>query len=74
VFGAVPEGLNAIISVGVVYSLPGQNGQKPPFFFWDGETKSVGLFPRSIEIITQRPDMGSFLSSDILPPLSCEKL
>jgi hypothetical protein len=31
-FGFVSEGLKAIISAGVVYSLPGQKGQKPPFF------------------------------------------
>jgi hypothetical protein len=68
--GAVPEGLKAMISVGVVYSFPGQKGQNPPLFFWEGEIKSVGLFPLSTEIMTQRPDIGSFLSSDISPPLN----
>ena len=53
-----------MISFGVVYSFPGQNGQNPPFFLWEGEIKSVGRFPLSTEMITQRPEMGSFLSSD----------
>src|SRR5512134_1628003 len=63
-----PAGLKAMISGGVVYSFPGQNGQNPPFFRWDCERKSVGLFPRSIDMMTHRPTIGSFLSSGILPP------
>ncbi len=66
-------GLKAIISGGVVYSFPGQKGQNPPLFFCEGETKSVGRFPLSTEIITQRPDIGSFLSSDIFPPIIRQK-
>jgi hypothetical protein len=70
VFGLVSGGLKAIISGGVVYSLPWQNGQNPPFFLWEeGEIKSVGLLPLSIEIITQRPVIGSLLSSDTYHPL-----
>ncbi len=69
-FGFVSEGRNAIISCGVVYSLPGQKGQKPPFFLCEGDAKSVGRLPLSTEIITQRPDIGSFLSSDMSPPYS----
>ena len=64
-FGCNPDGLKAMISGGVVYSLPGQKGQNPPFFLWDGETKSVGLFPLSTEMITHLPTMGSFLNSGI---------
>jgi hypothetical protein len=69
-FGSDPVGLNARISGGVVYSFPGQKGQNPPFFFCEGETKSVGLFPRSTEIITHLPTIGSFLSSGIVPPIT----
>lgn len=68
-FGFVSGGLMAMISGGVVYSLPWQNGQKPPFFLCDeGEIKSVGLLPLSTEIITQRPVIGSLLSSDTYTP------
>src|SRR3989304_2940300 len=61
VFGWVEEGLKATISGGVVYSLPGQKGQNPPFLLCTGgEAKSVGLFPLSTAIMTQPPEMGSF--------------
>ena len=63
-----------MISGGVVYSLPWQNGQKPPFFLCDeGEIKSVGLLPLSTEMITQRPVIGSLLSSDTIPPFDSNK-
>src|SRR5271156_844452 len=52
------------ISDGVFPSLPGQNGQ---FFGLFATTlsrkKSFGRFPRSVEIITQRPVIGSFRNS-----------
>jgi hypothetical protein len=66
-------GLKAMISGGVVYSLPGQKGQNPPFFLCEAERKSVGLFPRSIDMITHLPTMGSFLSSGIYPPFIAKK-
>src|SRR5258708_22046841 len=51
-------------SLGVFVSFPGQNGQ---FFGSLGITlsrkKSMGRFPRSVEIITQRPVIGSFRNS-----------
>ena len=64
-YGQALFDLKAMISGGVVCSLPSQNAQKPPFF---GETripKSEGRFPLSIEIMTHLPEMGSFLSSGI---------
>src|SRR6266446_5701316 len=52
------------ISGGVLPSAPGQNGQ---FFGPVSRTlsrrKSVGRFPRSVEMITQRPVMGSLRNS-----------
>src|SRR5579864_429382 len=54
----------ARISGGVFNSLPGQNGQnEPPFICTLSRTKSDGLFPRSLEIITQRPVIGSLRRS-----------
>src|SRR5215472_5310235 len=51
-------------SFGVFASLPGQNGQ---FFPSPGMTlsrrKSMGRFPRSVEMITQRPVIGSLRNS-----------
>src|SRR5205807_3960999 len=44
-------------------SLPGQNGQNPPFILMGSRAKSVGRLARSVEMITQRPVTGSFLSS-----------
>jgi hypothetical protein len=73
-FGFVVEGRKAIISDGVVYSLPWQNGQNPPLFLCEGETKSVGRFPLSTEIITHLPEIGSFLNSDIYPPIIRQKV
>jgi hypothetical protein len=57
-----------MISGGVVYSLPGQKGQNPPFFRCEGDMKSVGLFPLSIDIMTHLPTIGSFRNSGIFPP------
>src|SRR3972149_7015114 len=55
----------AIISLGVIFSLPGQNGHSPPFYGGGVTTNSDGRFPRSVAIITHLPIMGSFLSSGI---------
>src|SRR5271155_5719241 len=53
------------ISGGVLASWPGQNGQFFPL--GNGVTlsrrKSFGRLPRSVEIITQRPVIGSFRNS-----------
>src|SRR6476469_7755810 len=56
-------GRYASISGGVVLSLPGQNGQNPPFRVTRSREKSPGRLERSVEIITHRPVTGSFLSS-----------
>src|ERR1700704_6282781 len=56
-------GRYARISGGVVFSLPGQNGQNPPFMATRSRKKSPGRLERSVEMITQRPVTGSFLSS-----------
>ena len=48
---------------GVLLSLPGQNGQKPPFIFTGSRLKSVGRLARSVEMMTQRPTIGSLRSS-----------
>src|SRR5271168_1095333 len=64
VFAAPPLRPYTRISDGVLPSLPGQNGQ---FFGLFATTlsrkKSFGRFPRSVEIITQRPVIGSFRNS-----------
>src|SRR5208337_2247543 len=59
---------SARISGGVFPSLPGQNGQ---FRGGPGKTlsrrKSIGRFPRSVEMITQRPVIGSLRNSGNSP-------
>ena len=59
----VPFGRYASTSDGVLFSLPGQNGQNPPLFLTDSLTKSVGRLERSVEMMTHRPTMGSLRSS-----------
>src|ERR1700758_3379037 len=63
--GGPPFGFGryAWISGGVLASFPGQKGQNPPLIFIFSRTKSVGRLARSVEMITQRPTIGSFLSS-----------
>src|SRR3989339_1104795 len=62
----------ACISGGVIFSLPSQNGQLAVDL--GGPTgsglKSTGRLARSEATITQRPNMGSFLNSDIVFRLS----
>jgi len=54
----------ARISGGVLASLPGQNGQKlADLMSARSREKSLGRLERSVEMITQRPVMGSFRSS-----------
>ncbi len=65
IFGFEPSGLYASISCGVLSSFPGQNGQKPSFVGGWWTINSEGLLPRSVEMITHLPSMGSFLSSGI---------
>jgi hypothetical protein len=51
-------------SGGVLDSFPAQNGQFfGSFAMTLSRRKSFGRFPRSVEIITQRPVMGSFRNS-----------
>src|SRR6266404_1436877 len=54
-----------MISGGVFDSLPGQNGQKPPLILNDSREKSEGRRARSVEMITQRPVIGSLRRSGI---------
>src|SRR5271167_3726871 len=56
-------GRYARTSWGVLFSLPGQNGQKPPFIFTGSRLKSVGRLARSVEMMTQRPTIGSLRNS-----------
>src|SRR3984957_20598948 len=44
-------------------------GANPPFNFTFSRAKSVGRLARSVEIITQRPTIGSFLNSGTQEPL-----
>jgi hypothetical protein len=49
--------------------LPWQKGQNPPFFLCTGgDAKSVGRFPLSVAMTTHLPEIGSLLSSGIIPP------
>src|SRR5574337_456167 len=57
--------LYASTSGGVLASLPGQNGQKPTLGEGWVNSNSEGRLPRSVDIITHLPTMGSFLSSGI---------
>jgi hypothetical protein len=66
--GLLPSGLTAIISGGVVCSFPLQNAQNPIFLGDTRIPKSVGLLPRSTDIMTHLPETGSFLNSDIQTP------
>src|SRR5208282_1291513 len=58
-----PFGRYARTSEGVLFSLPGQKGQNPPFIFTGSRLKSVGRLARSVEIMTHRPTIGSLRSS-----------
>src|SRR5579884_158072 len=58
-----PLGRYASTSEGVLFSLPAQNGQNPLFLGTGSRTKSAGRLARSVEIMTHRPTMGSFLNS-----------
>ncbi len=69
---AVPASLRAKTSGGVLPSLPSQNGQKPRASgagtaAGPAGRKSSGRLLRSVAMMTQRPLMRSFLSSDIIP-------
>src|SRR3954469_7158411 len=59
------EGRYPRISGGVFDSLPGQNGQNPPLILNDSREKSEGRRERSVEMMTQRPVMGSLRRSGI---------
>src|SRR5260221_4842359 len=62
------------ISGGVLLSFPGQNGQKDvPLSAALSRRKSLGRLERSVEMMTQRPVMGSFLSSGTSSILSHPK-
>src|SRR3972149_10379240 len=76
VLGGVPLSLYAIISGGVLSSLPSQNGQYPPLIGCGSVLKSVGLIALSVAMITHRPEMGSFRSSGIFcyPPMFCAEV
>jgi len=52
-------------SGGVASSLPGQNGQRAGSWFPENELKEVGRCFRSLDMITQRPVMGSRRNSGI---------
>src|SRR5262245_16775435 len=65
VLGGLPGARPARISGGVLSSWPAQNTQLVSFGRTGSGPKSVGRRPRSPEMITQRPTMGSFLSSDM---------
>src|SRR5882757_7354509 len=67
-------GRYARISGGVLFSLPEQNGQNPPLILTASRAKSVGRLARSVEIMTHRPTIGSFLSSGKREPLQFEFL
>src|SRR5271166_4445395 len=58
-----PLGRYASTSEGVLFSLPGQKGQKPPFIFTGSRLKSLGRLARSVEIMTHRPTIGSLRNS-----------
>jgi len=66
----VPGWRKAIISGGVLVSLPGQKGQKERLSGRGSAPgagrKSSGLLLLSVEIITQRPVRISFLSSGMI--------
>src|ERR1043166_6638233 len=65
-FGPLPFCRYARTSGGVIDSCPGQNGQcSRPMTSARCSTKSFGRFCRSVETTTQRPVIGSFLSSGI---------
>src|SRR5580765_1924611 len=65
-FAPPPFGRYASTSGGVMSSRPGQNGQcSRPTIVGRSNRKSFGRFCRSVEMITQRPVMGSFRSSGI---------
>jgi hypothetical protein len=66
VFAEVPFSLNARISGGVLSSFPSQRGQNPPIDLDCSVTKSEGLLPLSVEMITHLPWIGSFLSSGMM--------
>src|SRR3954468_13384856 len=66
-------GREANISGGVVLSLPGQNGQNPPFIVTRSREKSPGRLERSVEMITHRPVTGSFLSSGTITILQLSR-
>src|SRR6266496_3553305 len=71
-FCALPfdSGRYARTSEGVLLSLPGHSGQKPPFCVTLLRRKSLGRLARSVEIMTQRPTTGSFLNSGTEHPLA----
>src|SRR5258705_1783068 len=57
-----------MISGGVLSSCPSQKGQRPtPTWVCASPLKSCGRFARSCAMITQRPTIGSFLNSGIVP-------
>jgi hypothetical protein len=62
--GSDESGRKAIISGGVADSLPGQKGHSLlSVLLLGAPEKSDGLFPRSVDMITHLPIIGSFLSS-----------
>src|SRR3972149_2602105 len=65
VLGLPPFVRYAIISLGVIFSLPGQNGQSPPFDGGGVTMNPERRFPRDGAIVPGLPIMGSFLSSGI---------
>src|SRR5437762_4244183 len=64
-FGPLSGGRPARISGGVLPSLPGQKGQSPPVARTGSVAKSDGRRARSVEMMTQRPTIGSLRSSGI---------
>src|SRR6266480_1390094 len=64
-FGPLPGGRPARISGGVFASLPEQKGQSPPVARTGSVAKSEGRRARSVEMMTQRPTIGSLRSSGI---------
>src|SRR5579864_1871288 len=71
VLGPPPLRPYANTSGGVLPSLPKQKGQNPlPSMRTLSRTKSVGRLARSVEMMTQRPVIGSFLSSGNYSPTS----
>src|SRR5512139_2146149 len=68
-----PPCRQARISGGVIRSLPGQRGHIPSRRGEGSGGNSWGRLARSVEMMTQRPTIGSLRSSVIWPPIAGER-